>query len=277
MPVFELSGNHEAVSSGVLGVRYIRFTVTTLGIVTVRASNTGHDSVIHLFARGNQTNELGNLVASNDDFGGGPDSQLSMFLGVGTYVLAISNSILTETEARQGANSDGDAFDAPFGFEVEIDTTAPGSAVISPPPSHFAYGDADVGNDLAITFKDTSPTIDAVRGGSITITVAGLDSDASATYVPNGAGGADVLLGFGGNDIYYVDQLGDDVYESSGLGSDIVYAFGKHTLTAGSHVEILSAASNASTLAQNRPATRWPTRFGAPTAPPVRGRPSGAR
>ncbi|MHC2088980.1 peroxidase family protein [Methylobacterium sp. CM6244] len=59
--------------------------------------------------------------------------------------------------------------------------------------------------------------------------------------VLDGLGGADALSGGSGNDIYYVDQLGDVVHEAAGAGTDKIYASGNFTLGAGEAVEILVA------------------------------------
>ncbi|MEA3028826.1 MAG: hypothetical protein QOG13_151 [Sphingomonadales bacterium] len=65
----------------------------------------------------------------------------------------------------------------------------------------------------------------------------------------DGGGGADYLAGLGGNDIYYVDNEGVVVAEAAGEGRDVVYARAGYVLTAGSHVEVLSAISSAATTA----------------------------
>ncbi|WP_199303375.1 DVUA0089 family protein [Oscillatoria sp. FACHB-1406] len=67
---------------------------------------------------------LGNFVAENDDSNGvadgsifGEDSFLSVNLGLGNYVLAISDFLFSDSEARRGVNNDWDweAFDGTFG------------------------------------------------------------------------------------------------------------------------------------------------------------------
>lgn len=71
----------------------------------------------------------------------------------------------------------------------------------------------------------------------------------------DGGAGADILRGLGGNDVYYVDQLGDIVEEAVGGGNDLVYSTGNFTLAAGSEVETIAmqvaADNSASTLTGN--------------------------
>ena len=67
--------------------------------------------------------------------------------------------------------------------------------------------------------------------------------------VLDGGGDADVLVGFQGNDIYYVDNGGDLIVELAGQGSDMAYASSSFALSAGTHVEILSASNHAATTA----------------------------
>jgi len=64
----------------------------------------------------------------------------------------------------------------------------------------------------------------------------------------NGAQGADVMIGLGGDDLYFVDNEGDEVVEAAGEGNDRIYASAiSYTLAAGSSVEILSTDFNAGT------------------------------
>ena len=59
------------------------------------------------------------------------------------------------------------------------------------------------------------------------------------------------MVGFGGNDWYYVDNAGDKVYESVGGGNDRVFASVSYTLQAGSEVETLSTTFQGGTGAIN--------------------------
>ena len=69
--------------------------------------------------------------------------------------------------------------------------------------------------------------------------------------VLDGGAAADVMFGFGGNDVYYVDDAADDIFESAGKGLDIAYASTSYALTRGSEVEIVSAIDNNATTALN--------------------------
>ena len=67
----------------------------------------------------------------------------------------------------------------------------------------------------------------------------------------DGGAGADSLNGLGGNDQYYVDNAGDQVFESAGGGSDSVFSTVSYALLAGQQIETLSARDTASTTAIN--------------------------
>ncbi|CAN5122281.1 hypothetical protein BH10PSE7_BH10PSE7_31290 [soil metagenome] len=69
--------------------------------------------------------------------------------------------------------------------------------------------------------------------------------------VLNGGAGADTMYGFGGNDAYIADTAGDRVFETSGQGSDSVYAGGNFSLLAGQSVEWLGTTGVAGTAAIN--------------------------
>ncbi len=88
-------------------------------------------------------------------------------------------------------------------------------------------------------------TIENATGGSGNDTINGN----AVANVLIGGGGVDVLAGFAGNDIYVVDNAGDQAIEAAGQGSDVVYALADYTLTAGSEIERLSAIDWSSTNA----------------------------
>jgi Ca2+-binding RTX toxin-like protein len=72
----------------------------------------------------------------------------------------------------------------------------------------------------------------------------------SGINVLNGSGGADVLVGYGGNDTYYVDNIGDVIIEAGG-GFEAVYTSTSYALTVGAEVEWLATDATYGTGAIN--------------------------
>ena len=98
-------------------------------------------------------------------------------------------------------------------------------------------------------------TIENATSGSGNDTLTG---NAVANILDGGAG-TDVLRGLAGNDIYFVDNAGDQVFEAANEGFDIVYAAASYALLAAQHVELLGddrqyGRDRASTCT----ATSWP-------------------
>jgi serralysin len=75
-----------------------------------------------------------------------------------------------------------------------------------------------------------------------------LAGNAGANFL-SGGGGVDAAYGFGGDDVYVVDNAGDQVIESAGQGADTVFATVGYALAEGSSVEALSALDWTSTAA----------------------------
>lgn len=63
----------------------------------------------------------------------------------------------------------------------------------------------------------------------------------------DGGGGADVMLGFAGNDTYFVDNAADQVRENVGEGFDRISTAVSFTLQAGVEVEMLTSTNNIGT------------------------------
>ncbi|WP_275787387.1 beta strand repeat-containing protein [Pararhizobium gei] len=73
----------------------------------------------------------------------------------------------------------------------------------------------------------------------------------AAANVLDGKTGADTLQGLGGNDIYTVDNAGDQVIEAAGQGSDIVQTAVSYALAAGQEIETLRVVGAAGVTAVN--------------------------
>ncbi|HYI48164.1 MAG TPA: calcium-binding protein [Allosphingosinicella sp.] len=65
----------------------------------------------------------------------------------------------------------------------------------------------------------------------------------------DGGGGVDAMIGWAGNDSFFVDNAGDRIVETAGEGSDRVFASVSYTLTAGSEVELMTTDFHAGTAA----------------------------
>ena len=67
-----------------------------------------------------------------------------------------------------------------------------------------------------------------------------------ASNLLNGEGGADIMLGGAGNDVYFVDNVGDLVFENLNEGTDAVFSTIDYTLTANVETLVLQGAGNLS-------------------------------
>ncbi|WP_164760147.1 calcium-binding protein, partial [Mesorhizobium sp. M5C.F.Ca.IN.020.29.1.1] len=63
--------------------------------------------------------------------------------------------------------------------------------------------------------------------------------------------GAHTMIGYGGNDTYYVDNAGDKVNEAAGGGTDRVLTSLNYALAAGSEIELLATTNPSGTTAIN--------------------------
>jgi len=83
-------------------------------------------------------------------------------------------------------------------------------------------------------------TIEIAVSGSGNDTLIGNDT----TNILNGGAGTDDMSGLGGHDIYYVDNIGDQVHEAVGGGWDLVYSTVSYALISDSQVEGLSTSDH---------------------------------
>ncbi|MDQ6435109.1 calcium-binding protein [Mesorhizobium sp. LHD-90] len=86
---------------------------------------------------------------------------------------------------------------------------------------------------------DVLTGIENIRGGGLADVLTGDFGD----NVIDGRAGADILRGFGGDDLFYVDNMGDMVLETAGEGFDQVAARGDYTLGAGQDIEWLNTTN----------------------------------
>ncbi|WP_165779921.1 calcium-binding protein, partial [Mesorhizobium sanjuanii] len=101
--------------------------------------------------------------------------------------------------------------------------------------------------EILSTKQDAGTTAINLTGNELAQTIVGNDGN----NIIKGWGGADTMIGHGGNDNYYVDNVGDRAVESSGHGQDRVWTSVSYALEAGSSIEVLSTKQDAGTTAIN--------------------------
>ena len=171
---------------------------------------------------GNDTMIGGN---GNDNHEGGAGNDLMIGgLGDDLYRIDSAGDVVVENagEGRDGINS---SIDFVLGATFENLSLDAGSAITA------------IGNDVANIIQAN-------------------DND----NILDGRAGADTFQGRGGSDTYFVDDIGDRVFESGGQGNDTVLTSTSYVLSAGSDVELLAtidddAKRRRSTSRGNRMAT----------------------
>ncbi|MEQ1955197.1 calcium-binding protein [Mesorhizobium sp. CN2-181] len=109
----------------------------------------------------------------------------------------------------------------------------------------FTLGDSD--NIEILSTTDTKGFSDInLTGNKLTQEILG---NAGDNLLHTGGGGADVMKGLGGNDIYRVFNSGDVVVETAGNGNDAVIATVDYKLGTGVHVETLQTNGSTGTSA----------------------------
>lgn len=88
-------------------VQYVDFHVTDAGYFSIYSSEYLISALTdpHVLLFSNPLSNI-NYITGNDNGGFGDDSLIQTDLGIGSYVLAISNSFLTVSEAVAGYNPD---------------------------------------------------------------------------------------------------------------------------------------------------------------------------
>ena len=159
-------------------------------------------------------NDLGNLIYGNSgnnllDGAGGADGMVG---GAGNDVYFVDNA---GDMVAENPNEGTDAVFsiAHFGLSADVETLVlQGSADLQ------GYGNSDANKIYGNT----------------------------GSNLLNGEGGADTMLGGAGNDVYFVDNIGDQVIENLNEGTDAVFSTIDYTLTANVETLVLQGAGNLS-------------------------------
>ena len=121
-------------------------------------------------------------------------------------------------------------------------------------PATSVFENADEGTDAVFStahFGLSANVETLVLQGSADLQGYG-NSEANTLYgntgsnLLNGEGGADIMLGGAGNDVYFVDNVGDLVFENLNEGTDAVFSTVDYTLTANVETLVLQGAGNLS-------------------------------
>ena len=126
------------------------------------------------------------------------------------------------------------------------DTIDGGSGIDTADYSGSALG-VSVNLNLAIPQISAGDAQDDVLTGIENLSGGGLADSLTGDFGDNmldGRAGADILRGFGGNDLFYVDNVGDTVFEAAGEGFDQVAARGDYALGAGQDIEWLTTTNS---------------------------------
>ncbi|WP_296166350.1 calcium-binding protein [uncultured Brevundimonas sp.] len=169
-------------------------------------------------------NQVNNTLVGNDgnDFLDGRGGDDIMVGGTGNDIYVIDSAGDSVLESAQP----GQGFDIIY---TEVNYTLPEST--------------DRAIEL-ISARDWSATTPLELRGNYLSNI--LYGNAGANFL-DGRGGVDSMLGQGGNDVYVVDEAGDNVYELAGEGRDTVYASVDYALSETTDVEVLSARDWAGT------------------------------
>jgi predicted extracellular nuclease len=128
--------------------------------------------------------------------------------------------------------------------DVIVEAVGGGTDAVFTRDSYTLSAGAEVEILSAVSHDATTPPVALIGNGFDQI----IFGNAGINFI-EGGGGADTLVGLGGDDIYVVDNAGDYVAEGAGGGRDVVYARASFALNGAEEVEILSTVSRSATAA----------------------------
>ncbi|HEV2817968.1 MAG TPA: calcium-binding protein [Allosphingosinicella sp.] len=175
-----------------------------------------------------------------------------------TAIYLVGNSLGQEIYGNAGANflQGGGGSDYLFGFggddtylvsgasEHVFESTGGGRDVVYTPVSYTLEASQEIEILSASDQSGTSPLV--LIGNALGQEIYG---NAGANFL-QGGGGTDYLIGLGGNDSYFVAGPGDNVVESAGGGTDIIYTPLDYVMISGVEVELLASSNQSGTGAQ---------------------------
>ncbi len=131
------------------------------------------------------------------------------------------------------------------GLETIVEAAGQGRDVVY--TSHSYALTAGSAIEVLSTQSITDTSAFTLSGNALAQEIYGNNGD----NIFGGGGGADYIVGYGGDDTYYVSSGLETIVENAGQGRDVVYTFKNYALTAGSSIEVLSATSFGDTNAIN--------------------------
>ena len=170
-------------------------------------------------------------TSGNDDLDGTVDDDLIQGLA-GDDIL---DGIAGNDQLEGGA--DNDFYKVRDADTIIVELAGEGTDIIHAFVSYTLTAGASV--ELLSTYQISATDSIDLTGNELVQTIWGNNG----SNILRGGGGADTMLGFGGNDTYYITDGTERVLENAGGGTDVVLSSVSYTLTADSHVELLSTAS----------------------------------
>ena len=223
-----------------------RYFVDSAGDAAIEAAGEGNDRI---FASIGYTLAAGQSVET-----------VSTSNNAGTAALNLTGNELANTLiGNAGANilNGGAGADTLIGLQGDdwflvdsaadraVENAGEGSDRVVASASYVLAAGASV--EALTTASATATTAIDLTGNALAQSMVG---NAGANRLDSGGGG-DIMVGLGGDDLYYVRAAGDRAVEAAGGGNDRVFAAVSFALEAGSAVEMLTTTSNAGTAAIN--------------------------